>query len=90
MTSQLRRAAVSVVTNIVEGASRQHKNDYLNFLYISRGSLAETEYLLGLSYQLEYLNKVKFIDLEESKNNTAKMLFGLIEAVSSEIPSKRP
>ncbi len=46
ITSQLRRAVVSVPTNIAEGASREHKREYLHFLYIARGSIAETEYLL--------------------------------------------
>jgi four helix bundle protein len=49
LTSQLRRASLSVPTNIAEGASRQNKRDYLNFLYIARGSLAETEYLLNIT-----------------------------------------
>ncbi len=49
ITSQLRRAVVSVPANIAEGANREHKKEYLHFLYIARGSMAETEYLLHLS-----------------------------------------
>ena len=56
LTSQIRRAAVSVPSNIAEGASRRHKRDYLHFLYISRGSLAEAGYLLHLSNRLDYIN----------------------------------
>ena len=44
LTAQLRRASYSVPANIVEGASRESKRDYLHFLYIARGSLSETQY----------------------------------------------
>ena len=85
LTSQLRRAAVSIAANIVEGASRQHKRDYLNFLYTSRGSLAETEYLLNLSNSLSYIDNSIFQTVEKLKNDAAKTLFGLIDAVNKEI-----
>jgi four helix bundle protein len=85
LTSQLRRAVVSVVANIAEGASRQHRRDYLNFLFIARGSLAETEYLLHLTCRLGYLTQSKFEKLEALKNLTFKTLFGLISAVEKEL-----
>ena len=84
LTSQLRRAAVSVATNIAEGASRQHKRDYLNFLYTARGSLAETEYLLHLAERLGYLTHEKFEEIDNLRRVTAKTLFGLIESVDKE------
>lgn len=85
LTSQLRRAVISVTTNIVEGASRKHKPDYLHFLYISRGSIAETEYLLYLANSLEYLSNTEFRKLDKLREDTAKTLFGLIESVDKEI-----
>jgi len=54
LVTQLRRAAVSVPTNIVEGAKRQRKLDYARFLNISEASLAETGYLLFLGRDLGY------------------------------------
>lgn len=84
LISQLRRAAVSIPTNIAEGASRQHKRDYLHFLYIARGSVAETEYLLHLSNRLGYLTKEKFDKINVLKQESAKTLFGLISSVEKE------
>jgi len=52
LTSQLRRAAVAVATNIVEGNARKHRREYVQFCLIARGSLAETKYLLRLSADL--------------------------------------
>ncbi len=85
ITSQLRRAAVSVPANIAEGASREHKKEYLNFLYIARGSLAETEYLLHLANRLKYLQDDDYKKLENIRKETAKTLHGLINSVRKEI-----
>jgi len=49
LTHQRRKASYSVASNIAEGASRESKREYLHFLYIARGSLAETEYFLNLN-----------------------------------------
>jgi len=56
ITSQLRRAAVSVPTNIAEGTKRLGSQDYIRFINIAEGSLAETEYLIMLSRDLAYLS----------------------------------
>ncbi len=86
LVSQLRRSAVSVPANIAEGASRQYLKDYANFLYIARGSLAETEYLLYLSNTIGYLSSANFEIIDDIRKNAAKTLFGLIEAVKKQIP----
>ncbi len=82
--SQLRRAVVSVPTNIAEGAGREHKKEYLNFLYVARGSIAETEYLLHLANRLKYLQDDDYKKLEDLKKETAKTLQGLIKSVKRE------
>ena len=84
IVSQLRRAAISVPANIAEGASRKHKKEYLHFLYIAKGSLAETEYLLHLSHKLQYLQKSDYTKLEALRKETAKTLQGLIKSVEKE------
>jgi len=84
ITSQLRRAVVSIPTNIVEGANREHKKEYLHFLHIAKGSIAETEYLLGLAKRLEYLQDNEHEKLEDLRTETAKTLQGLINSVKKE------
>jgi four helix bundle protein len=84
LTSQLRRAAYSVPANIAEGSSRESKRDYLHFLYIARGSLAETQYFIHLARRLGYLEMTdaeKFIGLTKQ---TFACLHGLIQAVEKE------
>jgi four helix bundle protein len=56
IVSQLRRAAISVPTNIAEGAKRQGRQEYARFINMAKGSFAETEYLLLLSRDLGYLS----------------------------------
>jgi four helix bundle protein len=84
ITSQLRRACVSVATNIAEGVNRENNKEYLNFLYIARGSMAETEYLLHLSRRLGYLQDDEYKKLEDLRKESAKTLHGLITAVNED------
>ena len=77
LTSQLRRAAMSVPTNIAEGSKRQHPQDYARFLNIAEGSLAETQYLLLLSRDLGYLAADTATPLLTESEEIARMLHAL-------------
>lgn len=85
LTSQLRRAASSVPANIAEGSNRASKKDYLRFLSIAAGSLAETKYFLHLSCRLGYLAQEEYQKLSTRAEETSKALFGLSLAVEKEL-----
>lgn len=74
LTSQIRRSAVSIPSNIAEGSARNSDKEFIRFLHISLGSLAELETQLIISKEIGYLEKID-IDLEEIR----RMLLGLIK-----------
>ena len=81
LTSQMRRAAVSVPSNIVEGCARDSEADYLRFLYIAFGSLRELHYQLSLSKRLGFLRNQDSSLIEPKIVETEKVLNGLIRAL---------
>ena len=78
LTSQIKRASVSVPCNIAEGSGRNHKKDTIQFLHISRGSLYEVETLLNIAVMVEIINEEKFTPLAELIEESLKILNGLI------------
>jgi four helix bundle protein len=70
------------LANIAEGSERQHKKEFLQFLSIARGSLAEVETYLMLARDLEYIQSQKFIDLEEQRKEIGRLLRGLYRSLS--------
>lgn len=87
LTSQLRRAAYSVPSNIAEGSARGTDKDYLHFLHIARGSLTEVQYFIHLSERLSYLAAEETLMLERIAKDTFVRLHGLIQAVEKDINS---
>lgn len=77
LTSQLRRAAVSVPTNIAEGSARNGTKEFVQFLGIAKGSLAEIETLLIICKKRSYLNDIEIARLDEITNSVGKLLYGL-------------
>ena len=81
LTSQTRRAAVSVSANIAEGAGSRTTGEFLQFLGISRGSLAETETLLILSARLGYSDDLTNQGLLADADELSRMLASLIASL---------
>jgi len=75
LTSQLRRAALSVPTNIVEGYARKGDKELSRVINIAVGSLAEVEYLLSFSKRLEYLSEDAYEEAETLRNEVGRLLW---------------
>ena len=83
LTSQIRRAAISVIGNIAEGYERQYRKEYLQFLMIAKGSLGEVEAYILLSKDLGYINEDMYFDLNIKRQEASKVLRGLIRSLKS-------
>lgn len=81
VTSQIRRAAVSIPCNIAEGCGRFTSKDFANFLQISLGSTNETDYLTLLAKDLNYLQQSEFDTLQEKINKIRAMNINLVNKV---------
>ena len=90
VTSQARRAAISIPTNIAEGAARHGRREFARFLNISLGSLAELSYLLLFSRDRGLCDETEWCRLEELRDRTGKLVYGLYRRVRHLAPSRRP
>jgi len=81
LTSQMRRAAVSVASNIAEGAGRQTKREFINYLHMAQGSLSELDTQLVIASRLEYLSLDIYKGIEDRIETISKMLTGLIKSL---------
>jgi four helix bundle protein len=89
LTSQMRRAAVSIPSNIAEGRARDSTREFLHFLAISRGSLAELDTQLELAIRLEYSGS----ELDTARVQCevlGKMLNRLHSSIRSKLPTTKP
>ncbi len=82
LVSQIRRAAVSIPSNISEGSARNHKKEFVQFLYVSLGSCAELETQLIISMNLGFIDKQALDELLEKIKAIRNMLIGLIKSVN--------
>jgi four helix bundle protein len=81
LISQMRRAAVSVPANIVEGYARFSKKEKGQFYNIANGSLAELEYYIDFSYKLGYLTNSQYNNLKSLREEVGRLLRGFMRAV---------
>lgn len=78
LTSQMRKAAVSAASNVVEGSARHSEADYLRFLNIAYGSAKELEYQASLAFRLGFLQQKAYEELSPACSQTAKTLNALL------------
>ena len=83
LTNQLRRSAVSVPSNIAEGAGRNSHKEFLQFLYFATGSLSELETQVIIASNLKYINDEQRQNMDILINSIFKMLSGLIKSVKT-------
>ena len=82
LTAQVRRAAVSIPSNIAEGHGRRSQKEFAKFLNISHGSLMEVETQLLIAADLEYINKVDLNRCLTGTREIGRMIFGVLNSIS--------
>ena len=85
LTSQMQRAAVSVPSNIAEGHARDSTKEFLRFISIAMGSLAEIETQIILAHKLNYIEERKLAELLERTGEVGRMLRGLQHSLKAKL-----
>lgn len=85
LTSQIRRAAVSIPANISEGAARQHDREFVQFLSVAQGSASELETELLIAHRLGYIDREDFDRIYNEINTVARMIIGLSNHIRSRV-----
>jgi len=78
LTAQIKRSAISIPSNIAEGAARESNKEYIRFLYIALGSLAELDTQLQIAKDLGFIKSDEYKKVSVKLNEIGKMLSGLI------------
>lgn len=83
LADQIHRSAISIPSNIAEGAARNTKKEFVNFLHIAQGSLSELDTQIELAKRLKYIEEQSWKDLDIMMERIDKMLTGLIRSQKS-------
>ena len=78
---QIQRASVSIMNNIAEGFERKSNKEFKYFLFVAKGSCAEVRSMLHLSLQFNYINNIKYKELNNISTEISKLLSGLIKTL---------
>jgi len=89
LSMQMKRCAVSIPSNIAEGAGRKTKREFRNYLYIAQGSLNELDTQLEIARKLGYLKEDKYKELQEKILRVGQMLSGLIKKQTERIKDEK-
>lgn len=79
LTSQMRRCAISIPSNIAEGAARNYTKEFINFLHISSGSLSELDTQLELAKRFQYIEDNEWKKLDQMIQEADRVIIGLIK-----------
>lgn len=88
LTSQMKRSSLSIPANIAEGFARGTQKEYTRFLYISWGSLVETEYYIKFAYKLSYINDNQLKNMLMRTNEIGRMINSLIKVIKVKLKSR--
>jgi four helix bundle protein len=83
LISQMRRAAVSVPSNIAEGRSRNSRKDFIQFLHVALGSLSELETQIEIACRISYLKKLDYNAVMEDTQSIKRMLFKMLSSLKT-------
>ncbi len=82
LRDQLRRASVSIPTNVAEGFERASRKEYLHFLNIAKGSAGEVRSLLRIALEVGYLEQPTYFQLNNQARELSRMLFNQIQSIN--------
>jgi four helix bundle protein len=85
LRDQMRRACISISSNIAEGFERETNKEFIRFLFIARGSAGEFRSQLYLASDINYISKSEFEELSNSVNEISRLIYGLIKYLKSKL-----